>query len=309
MFLILYITLAIVLVLGISVILVIWNFSSRFMYPEYFPFNEKWSIYQNPAEIGLAYENVKFKSKDGTLLKGWYIQHYTNSPTIIFVHGRGYSKMNGLDYSNSLYDAGFNLLLFDMRNSGESKSKDSFNTMGFYEQEDVIAAVDFLENEFKITKIGVFGFSMGAASGILAMSHDKRIACGIFEGSYTSCYEILLYRSKFETYSFLLKLFPISVKLFEKRTKVIVENISPLNAISKISPRPVFLIHGINDKTVPIDHAIKLYEAAGEPKELWKTNTGHITTWYKYRDEAENRVKNFFIKWLESKLIIIENHI
>ncbi len=285
------------LILGVT----LWLLSSMMMYPSMIPFNEKWNIYQNPAEIGLAYENVSFKSKDGTLLKGWYIQHYNNAPAIIFVHGRGYSRMNGLDYSNSLYEAGFNLLLFDLRNAGESKTKNSFTSMGFYEQEDVIAAVEYLNKEYKIEKFGVFGFSMGAASSILAMSKEVRIKAGVFEGSYTSCRDIFSHRSKIDVMPFLVRFLEPALKLFTIRTKAIIEEISPIATISKISPRAIFLIHGKEDKTVPFKHALKLFAKAKEPRQIWKTNTGHISTWYKYRDEAENRVKDFFEKWLSEK--------
>ena len=44
--------------------------------------------------------------------------------------------------------------------------------------------------------------------------------------------------------------------------------VSPLKWIDKISPRPLLLIHGKKDDLVPVEHARRLYEKAGEPKEL-----------------------------------------
>ena len=44
--------------------------------------------------------------------------------------------------------------------------------------------------------------------------------------------------------------------------------VSPLRWIDKISPRPLLLIHGDKDDLVPVEHAHKLFEKAGEPKKL-----------------------------------------
>ena len=38
--------------------------------------------------------------------------------------------------------------------------------------------------------------------------------------------------------------------------------------IGRISPRPLLMIHGEKDDLVPVEHAHRLYERAGEPKEL-----------------------------------------
>jgi pimeloyl-ACP methyl ester carboxylesterase len=43
---------------------------------------------------------------------------------------------------------------------------------------------------------------------------------------------------------------------------------SPEDVIGKIAPTPVVIVHGTNDRLFPIDHAWRLYDAAGEPKRL-----------------------------------------
>jgi dienelactone hydrolase len=47
--------------------------------------------------------------------------------------------------------------------------------MGFYEKNDVLAAVDYLQRRSDNHSIGVFGVSMGAATAIMAMAADQRI--------------------------------------------------------------------------------------------------------------------------------------
>ena len=43
----------------------------------------------------------------------------------------------------------------------------------------------------------------------------------------------------------------------------------PIDEISQIAPCPILLIHGDQDPTVPVANSQALYQAAGEPKELY----------------------------------------
>jgi pimeloyl-ACP methyl ester carboxylesterase len=43
----------------------------------------------------------------------------------------------------------------------------------------------------------------------------------------------------------------------------------PAEAVSLISPVPVLIVHGDQDSYFPPDHGQQLYDAAGEPRELW----------------------------------------
>jgi pimeloyl-ACP methyl ester carboxylesterase len=45
--------------------------------------------------------------------------------------------------------------------------------------------------------------------------------------------------------------------------------IPPDEAAARIAPVPLLIVHGDQDKYFPLQHARRLYEAAGEPKELW----------------------------------------
>jgi fermentation-respiration switch protein FrsA (DUF1100 family) len=50
-----------------------------------------------------------------------------------------------------------------------------------------------------------------------------------------------------------------------------------VNAVAKVSPIPIVIIHGDADTIVPPAHAHRLYRAAREPKELWMVpGGGHI---------------------------------
>ena len=49
----------------------------------------------------------------------------------------------------------------------------------------------------------------------------------------------------------------------------------PLRAVRRLAGRPLLMVHGTRDRTVRPDQAARLFEAAGEPKELRWYETGH----------------------------------
>ena len=43
---------------------------------------------------------------------------------------------------------------------------------------------------------------------------------------------------------------------------------NPMNEVSKISPRPMLIVHGTDDVGIPLAGVKRLYELAGEPKDI-----------------------------------------
>ncbi len=255
----------------------------------------------------LPLTDIFFKSTDGTPLKGWYIEKQKGGPVVILVHGWGSCRTELYCYVPMLYKAGMNLFLFDLRNSGESKG--NFSSFGHYEQLDIIGAVKYLNEREKPSSIGIIGFSMGAVSSILAMAANKKIQAGIFEAGYSNFKKIMYYQAKkrmWPLFIFFPVLIPILCSLFSWRTKSNLKNISAENAISKIKDRAVFIIHCIGDKTTPHTHADTLYNAAKEPRDIWKWEVkdgegGHIPSWYVHPEVAEDRIVGFFRTNLNSE--------
>jgi fermentation-respiration switch protein FrsA (DUF1100 family) len=59
--------------------------------------------------------------------------------------------------------------------------------------------------------------------------------------------------------------------IFEEVLRRMVEDSrihNPINEISKISPMPLLIIHGTDDVGIPLAGVKRLYELAGDPKDL-----------------------------------------
>ena len=71
----------------------------------------------------------------------------------------------------------------------------------------------------------------------------------------------------------------------------------PIELVKKISPRAVMIIGVENDATTPTDHAIALYEAAGQPKKLiMQRHTTHYAAYEKYGDTVTPEIVDWFRK-------------
>jgi fermentation-respiration switch protein FrsA (DUF1100 family) len=72
-----------------------------------------------------------------------------------------------------------------------------------------------------------------------------------------------------------------------------------LNDISRISPRPVYIVQGMQDTVAPPDSGERLFNAAGEPRYLWKQeNVPHLSMYLDNPRRYQRRLIDFFDEWL-----------
>lgn len=293
------ITISLFFVLSSLLLFAGWYFSSTILHLGIYDCDQEHYVFcGDPSTQNIEFENVSFTSKDGLILPGWYMASSDKNKAILLVHGRGADRTEGMRYAKPLIAAGYNVLAFDMRHPRQNPN--IISTMSFHEQKDVIAALDFLENEKNIKDIGLMGFSMGAATGIIVMAKDPRIKVGVFSGGYANGMDELAEQAK-KIYSLpRYPLMPIVEKFFEWRGNLDVDEINPESYISQISPRPVYIMHGTADQTVDFSHGQRLYKAAKEPKQFWQAQGGrHTRLWQLNKKKAETSVVEFFNRYLK----------
>jgi dipeptidyl aminopeptidase/acylaminoacyl peptidase len=164
---------------------------------------------------------------------------------------------------------GFVVLIFNFRGSGESEG--NFDIIGW--TRDLKAAIDYLCRLDTVDKsrLSVMGFSGGAATSIYAAAHDERISSVVSCACPSRFFDIAEFSKIEEFLEHCRQIgiirdndFPPSVDEWARGF----QEISPLKWISMISPRPVLIVHGGEDETVPVNHARELYEKAGEPRDI-----------------------------------------
>ena len=147
-------------------------------------------VFETPEKYGLVYDNVTFEAKDGVSLSGWLVKGKTDK-VIIQSHcgvqcsrcgftqeGKGIMKnalwtsdIHFLNQAKYLVEAGYSVLMYDLRNHGNSEQgRTPWVTWGLEERLDVLAAVDFISNHqvYKSASIGLLSICMGSSSSIFA---------------------------------------------------------------------------------------------------------------------------------------------
>ena len=254
----------------------------------------------NPADFGLEYVDISFVSRDGLTLRGWWLETGDDNPVIVVVHGsegnRAHPAERMLGIARDLVSYGYNVLMFDMRGHGESEGKHI--SAGYYERNDLLGALDYIRQHGIESKIGVLGFSMGAATSLMATAESGEIDAVVADCAYADIVSII--ESEFSNRSNLPKFFiPIILFIAKNIYDVDFTAIKPEEAVREISV-PVFIIHGEQDDMVPVQHAYRLKEASQNPdSELWIVpEAQHGNSYLMRPTEYKEQVTSFFDKAL-----------
>ncbi|MBI3088085.1 MAG: alpha/beta hydrolase [Candidatus Omnitrophica bacterium] len=249
----------------------------------------------SPEAWHLPATPVRFQAADGVWLSGWTIAADPREPWLILCHGLGANRADLLDIAAGLFKARYNLLLFDFRAHGDSEGRST--SFGWHEQRDLEGALAFLgaQPEIPDRPYGVFGVSMGGAVAVMVAAEDERIGAVAIDSMYSDLeasinhHIKLLYRLPRIPFGWFV------ASAYRLRFGVWPRQMSPLQAIGRISPRPVFLIHGGTDPRMPLTEAQALLEAAQSPKDLWVIQgTEHLATYASAPDVYLARLVQFF---------------
>jgi pimeloyl-ACP methyl ester carboxylesterase len=247
-------------------------------------------------EYGLDGSCMAFTSNDGMDLQGVWIPATDSDKAVIILHGHGGSYDYDLYRAPALQQAGFNVLLFDFRAHGRSEGKRM--TYGFDEQRDVLGAIKFLHLQ-GMHHIGLLGFSYGGMVAMLVTPNCPDIQAVISDGGPARIRTAIAVRGRemglpvwvSKSIAWLI------LNLTSLRLRVNLFDYEPIRWVGKISPRPIFFIHGDQDQYLP--DFDELYAVANDPKELWRlSDAGHTTASQLYPEEHAHRVIEFFQRTL-----------
>lgn len=274
---------------------------------------EKSGITERPEDYNLTYEDVEFNSiVDDTKLHGWWIPaqgdrflQIRSKETIIFSHGFGDSRtdmpVKSLKLAQRLTNEGYNVLMFDFRNSGDSEG--DMTTIGYYEKYDVLSAIEFAKAKFS-SRIGLLGWSMGASSSILAANESDDVHAVIADSPFSDFNnyigEQLNYWTKLPN-----KLSPLVVKTTETFMGFNYSKVSPIKAAKEINKgdleKAMLLIHGKSDNAISYKNSIEI-QKKNPSADLWLIEgAGHIRGYKKEKSHYEDRVIEFFNEHIHKK--------
>lgn len=252
------ITLAVVVVLILFIVFpVAASFlitNSHFKFPERGP--------KTPEAVGLPVLAVEFTSSDGVLLKGWWSPGDPAKPVIIFSHGLNRSRLEMLERGAESNRRGYGVLLFDLRNHGESAR--AYTTLGIHESRDICTASEFVKTKAPGRPQVLWGVSMGASSALIAAKQCPGFAAVISDSSFLSFRETVAHHLGLY---FRLPAFPIANLIVA--TTAFRMGLNPdagdVEQAVKDIDSPILFIAGSDDKRMPPALARRLLDAAKNP--------------------------------------------
>jgi pimeloyl-ACP methyl ester carboxylesterase len=245
---------------------------------------------------------VSFPASDGVRLRGWLAIANPQAATIILVHGFKATRVSMLPWARFLYQAGYNVLIFDDRGCGQS---DGWGiALGAREPDDVIGAVRYLEGRSDLTNkhYGALGVSLGAGVVLLAAAREPALAAVVADSVWADERPQLGRMGSVPLGPVSLPVLPYEPALVDALIGARLENASPRATIGQIAPRAVMLIHSADDQdtTTPLAGEAQLYAAAGQPKQQWiAPSGGHAGALAAHTAEYEQRVLAFYVQYLK----------
>jgi pimeloyl-ACP methyl ester carboxylesterase len=134
----------------------------------------------SPTLAGLpGFEQVRIEASPGVTLEGWYVPS-TNGAVIVLLHGYDGNRGQMGPVAEGLVADGFGVLAYDLRGHGRSTAP--ARSFGWADTTDVTAALDYLKQKTPGSRVGIFGFSVGASVAVRAAAEHPEIFAVIADG-------------------------------------------------------------------------------------------------------------------------------
>ncbi|MBK8824212.1 MAG: alpha/beta hydrolase [Anaerolineales bacterium] len=279
-----------VLSLALTFFILVFHASNRwtqsFLHPARYIPAGNWLKQNN-----IPYQEIELTAADGVKLAAWYTPP-KNGAVILVAHGYGSSRPE--DIYVMFAQSGYGVLAWDFRAHGASGGE--FSTLGYYEQLDVEAALDYALSQPDVEHVGAWGGSMGAATIILTAAKRTEIEAVVSDSAFPTLEDVMRLNMPIEA------LQPLSVFFGEWSSVSDIDQVRPVDEIGKISPRAVFVIDGWQGAAVIMNSPYRLYDAANEPKQIWvEDGVPHLGTYGNDPLDYKKRMTEFFDKWLLGK--------
>lgn len=212
---------------------------------------------------------------------------------IIDIHGRSSSSVSQLKYLDIFQKLGYNVLLPDQRNSGNSGGL--FFSYGVYERHDIAKWISKIRSWDNDAEIILFGESMGAATSILTATYDNTIKGVVAYCSFSSVRDII--------YQHLGKLYPRYLRVFIPAFYIVSLlffgiRVNKTNITKKLADLPIktLIIHSYGDTLLDIAHAKRLINANENVEYILFEDDEHARSICGHKEEFTQGIQSFLKK-------------
>lgn len=241
---------------------------------------------------GLAIRGARFFSPGGP------------RPLLIVMHGIPRAKPEPgdrtyRDLGRAAAADGWLAAIFNFRGTGASEGDLSLS--GWLRDYQAVAGLARTWPEADPTRIFLLGFSAGGSVAIRAAALDptvNAVAAVSSPAEYSFLTEVMPaagWAGLFREIGLIRDPgFPASLADWETEF----DEAAPIKYVAGVAPRPLLIMHGTDDETIPVEHARLLYERAGAGRELVLIPGG------KHRLRADERAVKAAREWLRKQALM-----
>ncbi len=258
----------------------------------------------SPANHGLPFERMFFRSRDGLTLHGWWIPAENAKGTIVQCHGQNGSMDADLISARLLHNAGYQVFMFDFRAHGLSGG--DHVTFGWLEANDLLGALDYLEKQHDIGRVGILGFSMGGVVAMRTALIDPRITCIVADGLIGQMQTTMTrwMHDKGLPKSVAHHLTNLALWLGSRRTGTPLNQINTIRWAHTLADCSLLIIHGEQDHLVSMDEINQLIANAPTETAMWiAPGCKHREALERYPDEYIQRIFRWFSDYLTPPVV------
>ena len=219
----------------------------------------------DPGDLGLAFDEVSIPS--GSVdLPGWWIPARAGQPgpAVLLVHGWESARDRTLPNVPVLHAAGFHVLTIEIRGHGVNPPEELPLTAGEF-GEDAAAGARYLLGRRDVTKVAILGHSMGGIGALLAAAAEPRVAAVVAASAPADPYRLTRQTFRLARLPlpgpFAYPLAWLTTHVFLEPRGHTVRSVSAARAVETYRG-PILLIHGDEDRVVPVSHLSRLERAA-----------------------------------------------
>ncbi len=210
---------------------------------------------RTPASAGFPEAStIRIKTRDGEQLVAWFAPPRDDKPLVVFFHGNAEILAWRVERFKKLTEDGIGLLAVSFR--GYAGSTGSPSEQGLLA--DGEAAYTFAAARYPANRIVLWGYSLGSGVAVqLAARHP--VAKLVLEAPYTSTADVAAARYPFMPVRWLMH-----------------DQFHSIDYIKDVHA-PLLVLHGGEDRVVPIAFGERLFAAANEPKRFVRfPEGGHV---------------------------------
>jgi uncharacterized protein len=244
-----------------------------------------------PESLAEQTRMIRIPVNNTISLEAWYKDLGPHTPLVLLFHGYADDKTDLLQEARTLLGMDASVLLMDLRGSGGST--ESYSSIGYYEAEDVTAALQYAREHCKHSHYILFGQSKGAVALLRAIAHHGIAPDGVI---IEAVFDTMLRTVRNRFRAMRTPSFPNAELLVFWGGRQRGFNAFKHNPVryARALTVPALFMHGENDPRATLTEGRRVFDAAPGPKQ-WVTfaQSGHESYVDQHPERWQNAVSTF----------------